>query len=323
VEPLVDIWSLGCVFSEAAVWLVLGKNELRRYHQLRCSETGKIHDFDSHGCFHDSETVLESVGDMHHEIAGSIRECDPVTKAVIGSRRRGTMPAIKGLVAEMLTTKDRRSHAKQIWANAQDIIKDAEVALAEAARDPYSMLHSTTSLPGTRPLPPVLPRSPFSDPTNMHSFPHQAYAAPKERPESNGLYDCPVADTPTPSRSLEKSPMSPERGPEHSKKISVNTISGPSTPTRSTTHDPIMETTNALGGLGIHNASGPDSPYTGSNRLKNIPEIPFVSPPVPHRTVDSLKLYLHKESSARLTDDERPLLNSLEKRDYVCCTTLY
>lgn len=30
-----DMWSFGCVLSEAATWLMLGKNDITRYRTLR------------------------------------------------------------------------------------------------------------------------------------------------------------------------------------------------------------------------------------------------------------------------------------------------
>ncbi|KAI1623066.1 hypothetical protein EDD37DRAFT_651254 [Exophiala viscosa] len=120
VKQSVDIWSLGCVYSEIAVWVVLGKGALVRYQRDRREETAEMNDFTDHGCFHNGETVLECVKDIHNKVFSSTRESDHITKAVI-----------RKLLDEMLDDFEGRPNARQLRKKAQTILTNAEQAEAE------------------------------------------------------------------------------------------------------------------------------------------------------------------------------------------------
>lgn len=131
VKQSVDIWSLGCVFSEVAVWVVHGKDRLEQYRQMRQDETGQLHEFKDKGCFHDSQKVLRSVGSMHEEVFDNVRQSDHVTKSVV-----------KSMIMEMLEEVDGRPNAKQLWLKSQNILSHAEKKL----RSSKSMLQETEPL---------------------------------------------------------------------------------------------------------------------------------------------------------------------------------
>ncbi|ORX99551.1 kinase-like domain-containing protein [Clohesyomyces aquaticus] len=72
----IDIWSLGCVFSEAIIWCALGKEGLTKYTRLRTEETDihpTLRNTGYSGCFHNGETALRAVFDMHIEALDSPR----------------------------------------------------------------------------------------------------------------------------------------------------------------------------------------------------------------------------------------------------------
>ncbi|KAI8624162.1 hypothetical protein F5Y19DRAFT_337123 [Xylariaceae sp. FL1651] len=85
IEPEVtqgsDIWSLGCVFSVAATYVVLGKEGVKQYRLLRQSaieSQGSVGD-----PFHDKEKVLPAVTGWHQYLKASIRKNDCYTSKVL------------------------------------------------------------------------------------------------------------------------------------------------------------------------------------------------------------------------------------------------
>jgi serine/threonine protein kinase len=326
VKPHVDIWSLGCVFSEAAVWLTLGKAGLEQYRQRRRSETQRIYDFHDHGCFHDGKEVLESVSDMHNEVSSCVRSCDFITKAVVGSKRKGTRPLVKGLITEMLTTKDRRFSADQVRGSAEDILKEAQTALEEAEQSPA--IRSRTFPTGSKRPPPVLPTS-KSDPPLVLDAPFEDREHEQLRPlsgDSLGLVNTPVPSTSSSHKTPPTSPRMRDFRTPHRQNLSIDTFSAPNTPTRTGVHG----LSNGLAGLGIEVQNMPDQ---GGGELENR----YMQPSqhaIQHAT--TLPTREGKEPEAMLTigqllqyiadkkNDSPPrlngdwLLSDLKKRDYVC-----
>ncbi|KAK5720388.1 hypothetical protein LTR17_015025 [Elasticomyces elasticus] len=60
----VDIWSLGCVWSEVAVWIVKGYSGLETYRRRRKAATDEL-GIDNPGCFHDGHAVLSCIREVH------------------------------------------------------------------------------------------------------------------------------------------------------------------------------------------------------------------------------------------------------------------
>lgn len=86
LEPLIDIWSLGCIFSEAIVWTLLGVSGVRQYRELRRVETGRIANFNKTeyiGCFHDGTKILPAVSKMHKEVKNRRLDEDYLTKHIV------------------------------------------------------------------------------------------------------------------------------------------------------------------------------------------------------------------------------------------------
>ncbi|ORY19162.1 hypothetical protein BCR34DRAFT_206984 [Clohesyomyces aquaticus] len=75
VSQAIDIWSLGCVYSEAVVWSILGSNGLLEYKQLRLRNLrenwtlGEAKpDLWTHPLFHDGNKTLSAVFDTHAHV---------------------------------------------------------------------------------------------------------------------------------------------------------------------------------------------------------------------------------------------------------------
>ncbi len=86
VEPKVtqgsDIWSLGCVFSVAATYVVLGKEGVKQYRLLRQSAIGYL-GIGVGDPFHDKEKVLEAVTHWHKYLRSTIRKDDFYTAKIL------------------------------------------------------------------------------------------------------------------------------------------------------------------------------------------------------------------------------------------------
>ena len=122
VKQGVDIWSLGCIFSEIAVWVVYGKEGLSEYRRRRGMETAQIHDFRDGDCFHNGEQVLATVTEIHRTLARDKRLCDHVTGATV-----------EMVTKEMLIEPDSRTHAKSLNYRIKGILQDAEIRLRRSA----------------------------------------------------------------------------------------------------------------------------------------------------------------------------------------------
>lgn len=71
VNPKKDIWSFGCVLSEALIWSVFGISGLQEYRQLRHDATESIQKMKNtaySGCFHDGTNVSSAVRIMHDRV---------------------------------------------------------------------------------------------------------------------------------------------------------------------------------------------------------------------------------------------------------------
>ena len=65
VNPSVDIWSFGCVLSEAIVWLVGGYSLLKDYRQERYEKTAAISGHQDHCAFHDGNGGVSRLPSVH------------------------------------------------------------------------------------------------------------------------------------------------------------------------------------------------------------------------------------------------------------------
>lgn len=125
IGQTVDSWSLGCVFSEVATWVVHGREGLEAYRQMRDNETNQLDNFRDGRAFHDGENVLQCVGKMHHKVLQNMRLSDHVTG-----------PVVKHMISEMLVEVDGRPSAKQLWSKSHRILKAADAELKSTEREP-------------------------------------------------------------------------------------------------------------------------------------------------------------------------------------------
>lgn len=114
VTPAVDIWSIGCVFSEAAVWANDGWDRLAEYRRRRSIEVANKGGGKGEYVFHFEGNLLETVKDIHANILG---------KTVV--EKRITRLILDRLVSDMLQP-ETRPHAKLVCEKSWRLIKEYE-----------------------------------------------------------------------------------------------------------------------------------------------------------------------------------------------------
>jgi hypothetical protein len=109
-RPSKDIWSLGCLYSEALVWSVLGRNGLSQYEEERRATTDGLVGLQNTAyeiCFHDGQNVLETVHKMHARVRREHRRND----FVVGE--------VAPLVEDMLLTAAKRPDANEVYERSK------------------------------------------------------------------------------------------------------------------------------------------------------------------------------------------------------------
>ncbi|KAL8919647.1 MAG: hypothetical protein Q9208_006679 [Pyrenodesmia sp. 3 TL-2023] len=114
VTTAVDIWSLGCVFSEAAVWVHHGWRRVKEYRRKRSLEIDRETKGDIKGeqIFHWDNRILGTVRDAHQDILGKTSTAHWVVRELV-----------EQVVGDMLQ-HGPRPHAAFIFDKAKRIIKE-------------------------------------------------------------------------------------------------------------------------------------------------------------------------------------------------------
>ncbi|KAI4172942.1 MAG: hypothetical protein LQ343_003229 [Gyalolechia ehrenbergii] len=117
IKQGVDIWSMGCVISEIAVWLVHGYQYLLEYRRRRSAEFRRKSADSPTDCFHDGRgSVLDVVKKIHHDLHDNFRSHDDCTGEVLDK-----------LVNRMIVAKaDARLNARFIHEESKRIIESLE-----------------------------------------------------------------------------------------------------------------------------------------------------------------------------------------------------
>ena len=155
-----DIWSLGCIYSEAAIWIADGYTGLEEYRyqrQVEASSTCPIPSIDTFSPFHNGTEILQSVLDAHTDIEDRLRRSDNTSKNVLDT-----------MVQEMLWEEDRPS-ARALLRKADIVLMKAKQKSGVGAKKESEMVrpgsrhrneYPPPQLPSpTQPLPPLPDRS--------------------------------------------------------------------------------------------------------------------------------------------------------------------
>lgn len=123
VNQNIDIWSLGCIYSEAVRWLPLSQKYtgILEYAEERKAEINKIPAFDGVDCFHNGQKVLDAVHESNDRALEGILRKDFITEKVIGM-----------IVDDMLVDSEARSHAHWLWSKHLRILEMARKNLKKA-----------------------------------------------------------------------------------------------------------------------------------------------------------------------------------------------
>jgi hypothetical protein len=113
VRRSVDIWSLGAIYSEVAVWLVRSYKAVQEYRAARREATRSTIAEEDGDCFHDGNTVLPLIREVHQELKSKIRACDYVTANVLE------------MIQDMLMDATVRPDVKYFWERSQRIIGES------------------------------------------------------------------------------------------------------------------------------------------------------------------------------------------------------
>ena len=110
----VDVWSLGCVFSEISVWAHYGWKRVVEYRSRRSGEVEAKGGDKGENIFHFDGNLLDAVESIHHDILGKSHVSDYVTRSILDR-----------LVVDMLQHGTRPS-AKLVFEKSKRLIKEAE-----------------------------------------------------------------------------------------------------------------------------------------------------------------------------------------------------
>ena len=122
----VDVWSLGCVFSEVVTWVVFGLTELQHYRHRRRRELGQTLGLSAGHAFHDGSSVLISVVDNHKRLKEDRSVDDHLTPDVID------------LINSMVAESQQRLTSQHAYQKSMRIIQKAKDGILEAIKRPVS-----------------------------------------------------------------------------------------------------------------------------------------------------------------------------------------
>lgn len=140
VRQTIDTWSLGCVFSIAATWVVLGCQGIGQFSILRERAFKRVIEGQNSknlqkestlkgggDYFHDGREVLTDVKSWHGVLRSALRKTDTITDQVLDLVDKHMLI---GSAEERITAKDLCTHLKQISTHIDASARGA------GARDP-------------------------------------------------------------------------------------------------------------------------------------------------------------------------------------------
>jgi serine/threonine protein kinase len=152
VKQSSDVWSLGCIYSEAARWLVGGKSGLGKYREERCNEMDR-YPFFGIDIFHDYQQRLSAVHTSADIVKSSLRNDDMVTRQVL-----------KSMVEEMLSTEaDTRPTAAMLCHKAIEIRRLAWEGLQSLSAKPPTRMVQIEAGPSLPSPPRMFPSRSLSE----------------------------------------------------------------------------------------------------------------------------------------------------------------
>lgn len=163
----IDIWSLGCVYSEIIRWLAQGQLGVTEYQRERNEEIRELDQaMGATDCFHNGESALDAVRKSHEISVAQLRKTDLITDHVVH------------MVGEMLVDADDRQDALRLSRQQSRIVKNAWKKLDEMKKKPLlgltSISNERTQAPRSQTHPPsnASPKIPPNIPPEFTSTLH-------------------------------------------------------------------------------------------------------------------------------------------------------
>ena len=167
VKKSVDAWSLGCIFSEAAFWVVRGWNGLEEYRRRRKIETDRLIGFRDPYCFHDGYKALKVVRNLQQTLARDCRFSDRISA---GSD-------LHSMINLMLQPRESRKDATELSDCAAQLMDRARSELVHNPRSLHASRNGQASL-YPRQIPPNGPPRDLSSAITLPTPPLRRYTTP-------------------------------------------------------------------------------------------------------------------------------------------------
>jgi hypothetical protein len=170
VTQSVDIWSVGCVFSMAATWLVLGYQGVCQFYFIRRKAIEALARQAQNGTprqqkimqgdfFHNGRELLPEVKQWHSFLRKSIRKTDHITSALLDLVEN-----------ELLVAAHSRIPAEALYAKLQLLIGETEVEETGSAMD--TLMKTLVEIDETAPSMPLEWRKSSSKAQASHHMQH-------------------------------------------------------------------------------------------------------------------------------------------------------
>lgn len=135
VTEKLDIWSLGCIFSEVCVWISRGHKGLTDFRKMRKEAGSSIPGFQGGNCFHNGFRMQEQVSEYLIDLKAKLQERDDVGGMVLDR-----------MVFEMLEEEPTmRPSTYQLRGDSLELIRVAKDKLGQTSW-PQKSLQKQTAL---------------------------------------------------------------------------------------------------------------------------------------------------------------------------------
>lgn len=115
VDQSVDIWSLGCIYSVVATWVIHGWEAVDEYVEMRRRAIEAELGITDNDCFHDGRRVLPQIRKHHKSIGKDVRGGDKISAKVVNE-----------LSNKMLVERNARPTGRQLTVWSDQIIEPAK-----------------------------------------------------------------------------------------------------------------------------------------------------------------------------------------------------
>jgi hypothetical protein len=177
-----DIWSLGAIYSEVAVWSLQGPEGLNQYRAARQAKIKALPEWnDADDCFHDGKDVLDTVEWQHRMLSEEVT-------GELGERKlmRSLTSRVVDVVIEQMLLADSssRTAAKDLHPQAERLLNKAR--RAAQAQTTFGGEHTTAAEPAS-------PSAPVEMSQYLPDEHKQLYGSPRESLQSfstaNGMIE--------------------------------------------------------------------------------------------------------------------------------------